>query len=87
LVGFEPATEYPVGPVASTLTTRPPRALTMRITVGITIAVEMRIMILAGIMKRVVVVGRIGTGIICVRIKIRTVRITIGLTITIGETI
>jgi hypothetical protein len=25
-VGFEPATEYPVGPVASTLTTRPPRA-------------------------------------------------------------
>jgi hypothetical protein len=25
-VGFEPTTEYPVGPVASTLTTRPPRA-------------------------------------------------------------
>jgi hypothetical protein len=25
-VGFEPATEYPVGPVASTLTTRPPKA-------------------------------------------------------------
>jgi hypothetical protein len=26
-VGSEPATEYPVGPVASTLTTRPPRAV------------------------------------------------------------
>jgi hypothetical protein len=28
-VGFEPATECPVGPVASTLTTRPPRATVM----------------------------------------------------------
>jgi hypothetical protein len=30
-VGLEPATEYPVGSVASTLTTRPPRACTVSI--------------------------------------------------------
>jgi hypothetical protein len=31
-VGFEPATEYPVGSVARTLTTRPPRAACVCVT-------------------------------------------------------
>jgi hypothetical protein len=56
-------------------------------TVEITITIGMRIRISAGITIRIIIGGRITTGIICIRKMGITMRITIGFKITISITI